>query len=70
MAHPAAGGPVPADVGESFVEITVRSTEGDFLDGLVDQQVLGGPGSRRKEEGQWVRLESLRNTWCPTEGDI
>ena len=45
VADPATGGPITADVGESLIQVAVRSTEGDFFDGLVHQQVLGGrPG--------------------------
>lgn len=46
VADPAAGGAVPADVGESLVQVAVRRAEGDLLDGLVHQQVLGGQGGQ------------------------
>lgn len=41
VAHPPSGRTVPADVGESFVIVTVRSTEGHLLYGLVHDEVLG-----------------------------
>ena len=45
VADPATGGPITADVGESLVQVAVRSTEGDLFDGLIHQQILGGrPG--------------------------
>ena len=45
VADPATGGPITADVGESLVQVAVRSTEGDLFNGLVHQQILGGrPG--------------------------
>lgn len=44
VADPAAGGPIPADVRESLVQVAVRSTEGDLFDGLIHQQVLGVAG--------------------------
>lgn len=49
VADPAAGGPVTADVGESLVQVAVRSTKGDLFDGLVYQQVLGKAGRPREE---------------------
>lgn len=45
VADPATGGPITADVGESLVQVAVRSTEGDLFNGLIHQQILGGrPG--------------------------
>lgn len=41
VAHPASGGPVPADVGEGFVIVPVGSAEGHLLYGLVHDEVLG-----------------------------
>lgn len=41
VADPAAGGPIAADIRESLVQVAVRSTKGDFFDGLVHQEVLG-----------------------------
>ena len=41
VADPAACGAVAAYVGESLVQVAIRSTEGDLLNGLVYQQVLG-----------------------------
>ena len=38
MAHPPAGGAVPADVGESPLVVAVWRAEGDLLDGLVDDE--------------------------------
>lgn len=40
VAHPAAGRPVSADVGEGFVVVSVRSTERHLLYGLVHDEVL------------------------------
>ena len=48
VADPAAGGPITTDIGESLVQVAVRSTEGDLFDGLVYQQVLGGTREARK----------------------
>lgn len=41
MADPAARGAIAAYVGESLVQVAVRSAEGDLLDGLVYKKVLG-----------------------------
>lgn len=41
MADPAPRGAVTAYVGESLVQVAVRSAEGDLLDGLVYKKVLG-----------------------------
>lgn len=48
VADPAAGGPITADIGESLVQVAVRSTKGDLFDGLVDQKILGGAGEARR----------------------
>lgn len=50
VAHPASGRTVPADVGEGFVVVTVRSAEGHLLDGLVHDEVLGGKQGRLKSQ--------------------
>ena len=49
VADPAAGGPITADIRESLVQVAVRSTKGDFFDGLVHQQVLGAVRETRRE---------------------
>ena len=49
VADPAAGGPITADIRESLVQVAVRSTKGDFFDGLVHHQVLGAVRETRRE---------------------
>lgn len=41
VADPAACGAITTYVGESLVQVSVRSAEGDLLDGLVYKKVLG-----------------------------
>lgn len=68
VADPAAGGPIPADVGESLVQVAVRGTKGDFFDGLVYQQVLeGGRGNQGRNLNSFMYSFStpLQSALCP-----
>lgn len=59
VADPAAGGPIPTDVGESLVQVAVRGTKGDLFDGLVYQQVLdGGQGNQERNLNYLSRIHS------------
>lgn len=49
VAHPPSGGPVPADVGEGLVIVTIRSAERNLLYGLVHYEVLRET-ERREDE--------------------
>lgn len=57
MADPATCGAIAAYVGKSLVQVAVRSTEGDLLDGLVYQQILG----RVEEAGSENHLSCLQS---------
>lgn len=57
MAHPPSGRPVPADVGEGFVIVAVRSAEGHLLYGLVHDEVLGDTKHSRGES----HIKSLKD---------
>ncbi len=41
VTHPSSRGPVPADVGESFIVISVRRAKRDLLDRLVEHEAAG-----------------------------
>lgn len=40
VAHPAASGSIPADIREGLVIVAVRCTEGHFLNGLINDEIL------------------------------
>lgn len=48
VAHPPSGGAVSADVGEGLVIVTVRSAEGNLLNGLVHNEVLRETETKKK----------------------
>lgn len=57
VAHPPSGRPVPADVGEGLVIVTVGGTEGHLLYGLVHDEVLGDQQQRH----EWSSKVFLKN---------
>lgn len=49
MAHPPPGGPISTDVGEGLVIVTIGSTEGNLLYGLVHDEVLRQTGQTESD---------------------
>ena len=67
MAHPATRGAITTDVRETFFMITIRSTKGNFLNRLVDNQALWlkiQKEKKKKSESKMLTMKAEISYFC------